>query len=127
MILGWNVGQGVLFLTGCYLDERFSSACMFMDSHAWWIGKGLQHKLEALLWEIGTFLSLLHEELELGVPRVPPTFLPPLPAFRVTALFLSAWCMACPSGLPEALMNEAVFPPPLLSHLVALICIVTQV
>lgn len=79
MISGWNVGQGVLFLTGCYLDERFSSACMSMDSHAWWIGTGLQHKLEALLWEIGTFLSLLHEELEL-------VFLGSLPPFCLRCL-----------------------------------------
>lgn len=71
----------------------------------WWLGKGLQHKIEALLWEIGSFLSLLHKELELGVPWVPPTSLPLLPAFCVAALFLSAWRIACPSGLPEALLN----------------------
>lgn len=66
-------------------------------------------------------MSLLHKELALGVPHVPPTWLPPLPAFCFAALFLSAWWMACPSGLPEALLNEAVFPPLLLSYLLALI------
>lgn len=85
-----------------------------MDPSALADEEGVAAQVASVLWEVGSFLSLLHNELALGVPHVPPTWLPPLPAFCFAALFLSAWWMACPSGLPEALLNEAVFPPLLL-------------
>lgn len=49
-----------MLLQGCYLDELFASACMFMDSHALVYGQsGLQLKLKSLLWEIGSFFVLV--------------------------------------------------------------------
>lgn len=60
-----------LFLKGWYLDDLFSSACMFVESHVL-VDWKVQHELESLPWENGLFSPCCLTSFVLGVLQVPP-------------------------------------------------------
>lgn len=110
------MGRASVFLQRCYLDELFSSACMFVDSHTLvsWEGATAQVKLSS---EDGfIFCPCCIKSLNLVFPRSHPA------ASAACLLFSECLvCAVCPSALPEAVLTQLVFPQLLLSYPLVLI------